>query len=74
MTPFAHGLIRVDFDKCGVRSCVRPFDAVILIAGPDEVRVPGPNQTIELLCPDSTSGCPDSGSYNRAVPPRTNAP
>lgn len=30
-----------DFDHCGVRSCVRPVDAVYLTAGPDEVRGPG---------------------------------
>lgn len=42
---------RVDLsagDRCGVRSCVRPLCAVRLTAGPDEVRMPGPNQTIEL--------------------------
>ena len=32
-------------DRCGVRSGVRPVDAVHVTAGPDEVRVPGPNQT-----------------------------
>ena len=31
-----------DFDRYGERSCVRPFDAVDVTAGLDEVRVPGP--------------------------------
>ena len=31
-----------DFDVCRLRSCVRPFDAVDVTAGLDEVRVPGP--------------------------------
>lgn len=32
-----------------------------MTAGPDEVRVPGPSQTIELLSPDTTSGFPGYG-------------
>ena len=34
-----------DFDVCRLRSCVRPFDAVDITAGLDEVRTSGPNQT-----------------------------
>ena len=41
-TPFLQGLIWIDADRCGLRSCVRPVDAVLMTAGPDEVRVPGP--------------------------------
>ncbi len=37
-----------DFDVCRLRSCVRPFDAVDITAGLDEVRTLGPNQTSEL--------------------------
>jgi len=50
-----------DVDRSRLRSFVRPVCAVPLTAGPDEVRVPGPNQTIELRRPDTTSGCPCSG-------------
>ena len=50
-----------DGDRCRLRSFVRPVGAVLVTAGLDEVRVPGPNQTIELIRPDSTSGCPGSG-------------
>ena len=32
-----------------VQSCVRPVDAVLMTAGPDEVRGPGPNQVIALV-------------------------
>ena len=42
-----------DFDVCRLRSCVRPFDAVDITAGLDEVRTLGPNQTSELISPDS---------------------
>jgi hypothetical protein len=35
-------------DRCSLRSCVRPVGAVLVTAGLDEVRVPGPNQTNEL--------------------------
>jgi len=38
-----------DFDVCRLRSCVRPFDAVDITAGLDEVRTLGPNQTSELV-------------------------
>jgi hypothetical protein len=38
-----------DFDVCRLRSCVRPFDAVDITAGLDEVRTLGPNQTSEEL-------------------------
>ena len=48
-------------DRCRLRSFVRPVDAVLVTAGPDEVRVPGPNQTNELGSPDNTSGCPGCG-------------
>jgi hypothetical protein len=34
-----------DVDRCGLRSFVRPVGAVLVTAGLDEVRVPGPNQT-----------------------------
>jgi hypothetical protein len=37
-----------NLDRSRLRSFVRPLCAVYLTAGPDEVRVPGPNQTIEL--------------------------
>ena len=43
-----------DFDVCRLRSCVRPFDAVDITAGLDEVRTLGPNQTSELVSPDNT--------------------
>jgi hypothetical protein len=43
--------------RCGHVSGL--FDAVHLTAGLDEVRVP--NQTNELLSPDSTSGVPGCG-------------
>ncbi|GEM_PF-3089714 len=42
-----------DFDVCRLWSCVRPFDAVDITAGLDEVRTLGPNQTSELISPDS---------------------
>ena len=42
-----------DFDVCRLRSCVRPFDAVDITAGLDEVRTLGPNQISELVSPDS---------------------
>ena len=45
-----------DFDVCRLRSCVRPFDAVDITAGLDEVRTLGPNQTRELVSPDNTLG------------------
>jgi hypothetical protein len=54
--PFCARVLLSDFDHCGLRSCVRPVGAVHVTAGPDEVRLPGPYQTIELLRPDSTSG------------------
>ncbi len=60
--PFVQGLILTDADLCGLRSCVRPVVAVHMTAGPDEVRVPGPNQTNGLRRPDNTSGCPGCGS------------
>jgi hypothetical protein len=44
-------------DVCRLRSCVRPFDAVDITAGLDEVRTLGANQTSELVSPDSASGC-----------------
>ena len=44
-----------------MRSCVRPVYAVRMTAGPDEVRLPGPVQSNELECPDSTSGFPGCG-------------
>lgn len=37
-----------DMDRSRLRSFVRPLCAVHLTAGPDEVRMPVPNQTIEL--------------------------
>jgi hypothetical protein len=52
-----------DFDVCRLRSCVRPFDAVDITAGLDEVRTLGPNQTSELVSPDSASGCPNFSSF-----------
>ena len=45
-----------DFDVCRLRSCVRPFDAVDITAGLDEVRTLGPKQNSELVSPDSASG------------------
>ena len=59
--PFVQGLIWVNVDRRRLRSCVRPVYAVRLTAGPDEVRLPGPNQNNELESPDSTSGYPGSG-------------
>ena len=52
-----------DFDGCRSRSCVQPFDAVDIAAGLDEVRTLGPNQTSELVSPDSASGCPNFSSF-----------
>jgi hypothetical protein len=52
-----------DFDGCRSRLCVRPFDAVDVTAGLDEVRTLGPNQTSELVSPDSASGCPNFSSF-----------
>lgn len=40
-----------------------PFDAVDVTAGLDEIRTLGPNQTSELVSPDSTSGCPNFSSF-----------
>jgi len=37
-----------DVDRNALRSFVRPVCAVLLTAGPDEVRAPGPYQTVEL--------------------------
>ncbi len=37
-----------DLDRSRLRSFVRPVCAVHVTAGPDEVRVQGPNQTNEL--------------------------
>ena len=48
-------------DRCRLRSFVRPVDAVLVTAGLDEVRGPGPDQINELGSPDNTSGCPGSG-------------
>jgi len=56
--PWMQGLNWFDVDRCGKRSCVRPVCAVQMTAGPDEVRLPGPVQSNELECPDSTSGFP----------------
>jgi len=42
MAPFMQGFFSTDVDRYGERSCVRPFDAVDVTAGLDEVRVPGP--------------------------------
>lgn len=52
-----------DFDVCRLRSCVRPFDAIDVAAGLDEVRTLGPNQTSEVVSPDSASGCPNFSSF-----------
>ena len=53
MAPFMQGFILSDFDVCRLRSWVRPFDAVDITAGLDEVRTLGPNQTSELVSPDN---------------------
>ena len=45
-----------DFDVCRLRSCVRPFDAVDITAGLDEVRTLGPNQTSESCKPRQCLG------------------
>ena len=63
MAPFMQGFFSTDVDRYGERSCVRPFDAVDGTAGLDEVRTLGPNQTSELVSPDSTSGCPNFSSF-----------
>ena len=47
-------------DRCRLRSFVRSVGAVLVTAGLDEVRVPGPNQTNGLGCPDSPFGGPAS--------------
>jgi hypothetical protein len=52
-----------DFDICRLRSCVQSFDAGDITAGLDKVRTLGPNQTSELVSPDSTSGCPNFSSF-----------
>jgi len=49
--PFVQGFIWIDSDRCGLRSCVRPFDAVRMTAGPDEVRVPGSQSHYRALKP-----------------------
>ncbi len=59
--PFCARVLLSDIDHCGLRSCVRPVGAVLVTAGPDDVRLPGPYQTIELLRPDKTSGFPGCG-------------
>ncbi len=41
---FARDFLSVG-DRGRLRSFVRPIGAVLMTAGPDEVRVPGPNQT-----------------------------
>ena len=61
--PFYARLNLSDFEVCRLRSCVRPFDAVDITAGLDEVRTLSPNQTSELVSPDSASGCPNSSSF-----------
>ena len=50
---FYAGVNLSDFDVCRLPSCVRPFDAVDITADLDEVRTLGPNQTSELISPDS---------------------
>jgi len=45
-----------------LRSFARPVCAARMTAGPDEVRVSGPDQRSGLRCPDNASGCPGSGS------------
>ena len=44
---FARDFVRYS-NRRRLRSFVRPSCAVLLTAGPDDVRVPGPNQTDEL--------------------------
>ena len=44
-----------DFDVYRLRSCFRPFEAVFITAGLDQVRTLGPNQTSELVSPDRTN-------------------
>ena len=46
------------FVVCRLRSCVRPFDAVGIAAGLDEVRTLGPNQINGLVRPDSSEDWP----------------
>ena len=60
---FYAGVNLSDFDGCRSRSCVQSFDAVDIAAGLDEVRTLGPNQTSELVSPDSASGCPNLSSF-----------
>ena len=47
------------FDGCRLRSRDRLFEAVDVIAGLDQVRTLGPNQTSQLMTPDSTLDCPN---------------
>ncbi len=56
------------FGRRRLRSFVWPLSAVHLTAGLDEVRMPGPNQRIELSRPDTTSGCPGSGPVDHHHP------
>ena len=60
---FLQRLSLSDFDGCRLRFCVRPFNAVDGTAGLDETRALGPNQTSDLVSPDSTSGCPNFSSF-----------
>lgn len=57
--PFDARITLGDFDRCGMRSCARPVCAVLLTAGPGEVREPGPIKTIERLSPDTALGSYD---------------
>ena len=68
---FYAGVNLSDFDVCRLPSCVRPFDAVDITAGLDEVRTLGPNQTSELVSPDSASGCPNFSSFGAVRRMRT---
>lgn len=59
--------LRKGFDLSGsdrrrLRSFVRPVCAGVAPAGPDEVRVPGPDQKDGLGRPDRASGCLGRGS------------
>ena len=45
-----------------VRSCVRPFHAVLMTAGPDGIRGSGSNQTLALVALELLRSIPTPGS------------
>jgi len=51
LAPFLQGLMSTDVDHCGVRSCVRPVDAVQMTAGLDVVRLTGSQSDYRAITP-----------------------